>query len=142
MAKQLNVFIENKPGRIRAVTKLLGENRINIRALTIQDRLDFGMIKLLVDKPEAAEILLKDNNFACALKDLLPILIDDAPGSLDRLMGVLEEKNINLKDAYGFLVESCEQAVICIEVKDPVNTRAAVTAAGYQILEKEDLYGL
>lgn len=142
MAKQLNVFIENKPGRIRAVTKLLGENNINIRALTIQDRVDFGMIKLLLDKPEEAHVLLKENNFACALKDLLPILIDDTPGGLDKLMRVLEEKNINLKDAYGFLVESCEQAVICIEVKDPETAKAAVNAAGYQVLEKEDLYGL
>ena len=71
-------------------------------------------------------------------------VIDDAFNILieDIYPKVLEEKEINLKDAYGFLLESCEQAVICIEVKDPVNTRAAVRAAGYQILEKDDLYGL
>ncbi len=142
MASQLNVFIENRPGRIKAVTALLGDNDINIRALTIQDRGDFGMMKLLVNKPRQAQLLLADRGFACALKEIAAVLVDDRPGGLDSLMEILEENGVNIRDAYGFIVGTQKKAVFCLESSDPSVISSCVEECGFELLDEEELYAL
>ncbi|MDD5613987.1 MAG: acetolactate synthase, partial [Candidatus Omnitrophica bacterium] len=88
MAKQISVFMENKPGKLQAITDVLFKNGINIRAMTIQDRGEYGLMKLLVDKPNQAHLALLDKGFASALKDVLAILINDKPGGLNELAKV------------------------------------------------------
>ena len=85
MIKELNIFIDNKPGRLKAVTSLLNEDKINIRAFTVQDREEFGLMKLIVDRPNDAYLAITDKGFACALKEILAIQIKDEPGGLDNL---------------------------------------------------------
>ncbi len=142
MAKQINIFVENKPGRLKAVTEILFKNKINIRAMTIQDRGDFGLMKLLVDKPNRAYLALADEGFACALKDILAILIEDKPGGLYKLAEVFLEKEINVVDAYGFVINSKKSAVWCVEVKEAEKIKKVVEEAGFQVLEDEELYEL
>ncbi len=142
MAKQLNVFVENKPGRLKSVTEILFENDINIRAMTIQDRGDFGLMKLLVDKPQSAYLALNDKGFACALKDILAIVIDDKPGGLYKLADVFLRNNINVVDAYGFVIESSKFAVWCVEVKEPSLIKEKVEKEGFKVLTEEQLYEL
>lgn len=142
MAKELNVFIDNKPGRLRAVTKLLSENNINLRALTIQIREDFGLIKIIVDKPKEAAVLLSSNGFACALKEILAILIEDKPGGLDKVLALFAENNINIVDSYAFIVTSGKYAVYCVEVEQLEYVKKLLEKSGISLLTEEELYGL
>ena len=81
MPKELNIFVENRPGRLRSVAEILSLNKINVRTMTLQDRGEFGLMKMIVDKPQAAHLALQDKGFACALKDILAIALKDKPGS-------------------------------------------------------------
>ena len=119
MAKQVNVFLDNRPGRLRTLTEVLHKNKINIRATTIQSREEFGLVKLLVDKPDEAHLVLQNEGFACAVKDVLAVLMKDKPGGLFALTKVLSDENVNITDAYGFVIESGKKAVFCVEVENP-----------------------
>ncbi|HEV56337.1 MAG TPA: acetolactate synthase, partial [Phycisphaerales bacterium] len=94
MAKQLTVFVENRPGRMKSVSDILLENRLNIWAFAIQDRGEFGLMKLIVDRPEQARLALADHGFACALKEVLAVTAPDRPGNLDRLTTALLDSNV------------------------------------------------
>ena len=143
MAKQLNIFIENRPGRLKSITGILSEAGLNIHAFTIQDRGDFGLIKLIVDKPKEAYLALADRGFACALKDIVAISIDDRPGNLLKLTTLLYDHQINVIDAYGFVIEPSKRGICCLEVenlKNHPNIDQLIQQAGFTILEDEKLY--
>jgi hypothetical protein len=139
MAKQINIFVDNKPGKLKAIAGLLFKNEINIRAVTIHDRKEFGMIKLLVDKPEKAHLILQDNGFASAIKEVLAIFISDKPGGLFNLASSFEKHEINIIDAYSFTKESKNVAIWCSEVSDFKKAENLLKADGYTILSDEDL---
>lgn len=142
MAKQINVFVENKPGRFRKVTQILSEAGINIRAIQVQDRGDFGVMKLLVNDPDRGHLLLSDAGFATALKDVLAIVVDDKPGGLLKLAEMFEKEQMNMLDAYGFIASSGNEAVWCTEVTDIEAAATLIEKAGFRILNPEELYDL
>jgi len=144
MAKQLTIFIENKPGKLESVTEHLLNSGIDIRAFTIQDRGDYGLLKLIVDKPREAYLALADLGFACALKDILAVSVDDKPGNLHKLATAMAKANINVKDAYGFVLQPHQNGICCLEIENLKHTRAAevVSEAGFTVLEDAELYNL
>ncbi|MDP8233716.1 MAG: ACT domain-containing protein [Candidatus Saelkia tenebricola] len=142
MAKQINVFMENKPGRLQSITKILYENDINIRAMTIQDRGEYGLMKLLVDKPNQAHLALVDSGYASALKDALAILIDDSPGGLYKLATIFLNQGINVLDGYGFVIDSKKSAIWCVEVEEIKQIKEIVEKEGFEVLEDQSLYEL
>ena len=144
MTKQLNIFVENRPGRLEAVTKNLTESKIDIKAFTIQDRGEFGLVKLIVDKPQQAYLSMADLGFACALKDILAISIPDSPGNLHMLMTALAEGQINVIDAYGFVLQPSKQGICCLEIKDirETNAEEIVRKIGFEVLSDEELYNM
>ena len=142
MAKQVNVFLENRPGRVASVTGLLADQGINIRAITIQDRGDYGLMKLLLDRPEEAHLALQEKGFASALKDVLAVRVDDRPGGLHRLASAVGKHGVNILDGYGFVIEAGKGAVWCAQVEDPKTVRDVLQAEGFEVLEDEALYSL
>jgi len=142
MTKQVNVFAENKPGRLKKVTEILFHAGINIRAMEIQDRGEFGVMKLLVDDPEKANLALSDEGLATALKDVLAVVIEDKPGGLYKLAEVFEREQINMVDAYGFVVESASEAIWCVDVDDVDRTRRILETNGFRCLSETELYEL
>jgi hypothetical protein len=137
MAKELNIFVENRPGRLRSVAEVLSQSKINVRTMTLQDRGEFGLMKMIVNKPQEALLALQDKGFACALKDILAIALKDKPGSFLRLADLLYTHKVNVLDAYGFVIESNKQAVFCVEVKDMENIRKILQKEGFDLLEDE-----
>lgn len=137
MAKEVNVFLDNRPGRLHSVAQVLSEKKINVRTMTLQDRSEFGLMRLIVDKPEAAHLAFADKGFACALKEILAIMLDDKPGSFFRLTDIFSKNNINILDAYGFVVESGKSAVFCVEVKDIEGMKKILQKEGFTLLEEE-----
>ena len=142
MAKQVNVFLENRPGRLASVTDLLARSGIDIRAVTIQDRGDYGMMKLLVDQPEKAHRIFTEANFACALKDVLAVRLPDRPGALAELARVFQVHGINVLDGYGFVVEKGKSAVWCSQVESPAEMETVVEREGFEVLGDDELYAL
>ena len=144
MSRQLNIFVENKPGRINSIAENLCKSNIDIRAFAIEDRGDYGLLKLIVDKPEQAYLALADLGCACALKDILAISIPDEPGNFHRLTSALAQNNINVADAYGFVLQPHKTGVCCIELEREqlAKVEKLVTDAGFSILGDEELYNM
>jgi len=144
MAKQLHIFVENKPGRLRAITDSLQKVGINIRAFAIQDRGDYGLMKLIVSNPEQAHLSLADTGCACALKDVLAVSIPDKPGNLHRLLSVLVDGSINIVDAHGFVLQPSQKGVCILEIENLAQTNAeqVVRKAGFEVLNDDQLNNL
>ncbi|MGD1042740.1 MAG: hypothetical protein ABR913_06700 [Sedimentisphaerales bacterium] len=144
MAKQLTIFLENRPGRLSAVAKSLIDNNIDIRAFTIQDRGDYGLVKLIVNNPSQAYLALANLGCACALKDIIAISIPDKIGNFELLTSALAENNINVKDAYGFVLQTNLKGVCCLEIEESQSAAAqkVIQSAGFTILKDDELYNL
>lgn len=144
MAHQLTIFLENRPGRIQSISKVLVENNMNIWAFTIQDRGEFGLIKMIVDKPRQAQLVLADMGFACAMKEVLAVTAADAPGNLAKLTAALMDKNVNIKDAYGFVALTDRKGICILEFENPdgVDLEETIADFGFMIMTDEQLYEL
>lgn len=144
MAKQLTIFVENRAGRLKSISENLRKSGIDIRAFTIQDRGDYGLLKLIVNKPNDAYLALADLGCACALKDILAVSVPDQPGNFHKLTSALADNGINVKDAYGFVLQPHQTGVCCMEIEQPLLTKATKIAqdAGFAVLEDEELYSL
>lgn len=146
MAKQLTIFVENRPGRIQSVAQILEEAGLNVWAFTIQDRGQFGLMKVILDNPEKGKLALEDTGHACALKEVIAIQAPDKPGNLNKLTKVLLDQNVNISDAYGFTPpDTNERSGICfLELKDAAEgaLENALEKLGFTILTDEELYDL
>ncbi len=142
MPYQVSVFAENKPGKIERITSVLNENDINIRAITIADSGDYGIIKLLLDRPEEGCEHLKEKGIAATLKEIVAVKIDDRPGGLYHVASLLREQNINVDDAYGFMVKSHEESVFVFQVDNVKNAEKILENAGFTTLKEKELYYL
>lgn len=140
MAYQVSVFAENKPGKIERITSVLAKQNINIRAITINDSGDYGIIKLLLDRPEDGCTALKEEGIAATLKEIVAVKIQDKPGSLHKVAAILKEHAINVDDAYGFTVKPHEESVFVFQVDNPKSAEKVLKDAGYQLLADKELY--
>ncbi len=140
MPQQISIFAENRPGKIERISGILGDRGINMRAITIADSGEYGIIKILVDKPVDGCNALKAEGFAATLKDIVAVLIDDSPGGLHRASSVLSKNNLNVDDAYGFTIRGSNEAVFVFQVKDTVKTEKILVAAGFKVLGDKELY--
>ena len=102
--KQLSVFVENVAGSLMKVTQELVNDKINIRAISSFDTPEFGILRLIVDKPEEAVQCLKEKGFFVQTKDVIAVEIEDRMGSLNRMLGVLAEGNISISYIYSFVI--------------------------------------
>lgn len=140
MPHQVSVFAENKPGKISRITEILSRKKINIRAITISDSGDYGIIKLLLDKPQAGNEALQKEGIASTLKDIVAIKIDDSPGGLHRAASVLSEKEVNVEDAYGFTIRENNLAVFVFQVENVPLTEKILKSEGFKIISDNELY--
>ena len=101
--KQISIFVENQPGRLAEITGILGNNHVDIRAMSIADTTDFGILRIVVDNPKKAYEALKEANFTVSLTDVIAIGIEDQPGGLAKAMQVLEADEISVEYMYAFI---------------------------------------
>jgi hypothetical protein len=136
-AYQLSVFAENKTGRLAKVTQILSKEKINIRAITISTSGDSGLINFIVDHPKQGQKVLAKAGFTVTLKPIISVLIKDKPGSLNELVNLLADKNINIENAYGFVLESWKQAVFIIDVDQLEKTEELLEKAGFETVNAD-----
>ena len=140
--KQISVFLENKSGRLAQVTRVLGENGINIRALAIADTTDFGILRLIVNNPELAYRVLKEAGFTVSVTDVIAVEVADEPGGLARVLAVLAEVNINIEYLYAFVQRTASAALVVFRVEQLDEAVGALQARGVRILSGEEVYSL
>jgi len=135
VAYQLSVFAENKPGRLAKVTGILGREKLNIRAISISTSDDFGVINLLVDDPKRASAVLSDEGLTVSLKEVIAVLIEDKPGGLDKLVQLLSAEDVNIENAYGFVLESWKKAVFVVDVDQLEKTQELLKKNKFETLD-------
>ncbi|MEM2925321.1 MAG: ACT domain-containing protein [Methanocellales archaeon] len=121
--KQISLFAENKPGRLANVTEHLYKANINIRAFTIAEAGDFGVIRMVVDDPKRAYKVLRDAGFTVSETDVIGIEMADRPGGLYEIAKQMGDNNINIEYAYAFVTKSSEKAMLIVRV---TNTKEAI----------------
>lgn len=138
--KQLSVFIENRPGRLSAVTKILGDNDINIRAMSLADTKDFGILRLIVDDSDKSKAVLKDNGFSVTETGVLAVKISDTPGGLAAAMQTLYSDNISVEYMYSAFINTQDNtAYLIVRVENVTSAAQALTEAGFALTTQDEL---
>ena len=137
--KQLSVFVENKFGRISEIFNALAENSIDISALSLADTSEFGILRLIVDKPELAVDVLKAEGVIVKLSDVLAIAIDDTPGGLAKALSVLTDANVVIEYMYAFIGKADGKAMTVIRVDDEAKAIDALNKGGVTQLTTDDI---
>lgn len=142
MASQVTVFVENKPGRISKVTRVLADKGLNIRAITISDMGEYGLINVVTNDPARAESVLREEGLTVSRKYVIGVLMEDKPGALADIAEFLHKKEINIANAYGFILKEGTRAVLIIEVEDFAHAERVLRNGGFHTLTKEELENL
>lgn len=137
--KQISVFIENKKGALAQATRYIAENKINLRALSIADTQDFGILRIICEEPEKANQVLQEGGFLTTMTKVLAAPISDEPGSLANILEVLSEANVMIEYTYAF-VSAKAGAYMIFRVDDNQLAAATLAAAGIRIVDQEDLF--
>lgn len=138
-AYQLTIPAENKPGVLARITSILARKTINIRSATISSFGDSGFINLIVDNPQMGQKVLSKEGIPVELKEVLAVLIDDRPGGLNKLLQILAAQNVNIENAYGFVIQSRKNAVFVLDVKDLERAKDLIEASGFETLTPQEL---
>ena len=132
--QQISVFLENRAGRLNAVIGLLGDNGINLRALSLADTSDFGILRLIVDKPDKAMKILQKHNFTFSSTEVVAVEVPDVPGGLAGVLRLLTDKRINVEYMYAFVEKKGAKAVIVFRFDNPASAVAIMKKAGVTFL--------
>lgn len=142
MVKQISVFLENKEGRLAEVTRVLAENGINIRALSIADTTDFGILRIIVHDPDKAYQVLNDAGFAVSVKEVLAIGIKDVPGALSKVLVTMSQNSIVIEYMYAFLGKAGDKAMVILKVSDNQKAVDVLEQTGVPVIDAEEVYKL
>lgn len=140
LIKQISIFVENKPGRLNSITKLLKDNDIDIRALSIADTKDFGILRLIVNKPELACEVLKGADCTVSITNVIAIGINDKPGGLADAMDCLYRANISVEYMYAFITKTSDQAYVILRVENNDKALEALQDENFTILTEKEVY--
>lgn len=137
--KQLTVFVENKQGAIVDITEALAANNVDLRALSIADTKDFGILRLIVNNNDVAAKALSDHGYIIKNTEVVGVKIGDAPGKLSTALKVLDEKDINLEYLYAFMTRTEKHAYVVLRVADNTAAESALEEAGFHLITDADV---
>ena len=137
--KQLTVFVQNKKGTVVEVTEILAKNNINLRALSIAETQDFGILRLIVNDEKTAEAVLSESGYLIKVIDVVGVKIGDAPGKLTEALSVLDKENINVEYMYAFMARTEKHAYVVLRVEDNAVAEGSLTNAGFKMITEADI---
>ena len=140
--EQISIFIENKSGRLAEITRILGDAGINIRALSLADTSDFGILRLIVNDVETAKAVLKEKGFTVSKTEVVAVEVPDRPGGLSSLLQMLDADQINVEYMYAFVERCGGNAVIIFRFDETDKAIGTLRDSGFTILKGERLYSL
>ncbi len=141
-AEQISVFLENKAGRLAEVTAILRDANVNIRALSLADTTDFGILRLIVNNNEVAEKVLKDEGFTVGKTNVLAIEVDDNPGGLNKVLDPLTSEGINVEYMYAFANPKSKNAIMIFRFHDLDKAISILEKNKISIIKGKDVYSL
>ncbi|MCI5892573.1 MAG: ACT domain-containing protein [Clostridiales bacterium] len=142
LVKQISVFMENRPGRLAEITKVLSDNDVDIRAINIADTTDFGILRMIVNDEVKAEKVLRDNQMTANTSEVIAISIPDSVGAFSSVIQLLKDKDISIEYIYSFIGEKSTKAVIVLKTSDLEASAAILKENGVTVLTKEDVNNL
>ena len=137
--KQVTVFVQNKPGALVAITDTLAAHNVNIRALSIADTQEFGILRLIVNDNDTALKTLTEEGYLLKTTDVVGVKIGDQPGKLSGALAVLDKAGINMEYLYAFMARTEKHAYVVLRVADNAAAEAALEAADYHIITDADV---
>ncbi|MBF0327903.1 MAG: acetolactate synthase [Nitrospirae bacterium] len=138
--KQISVFLENKKGHLLEVLNVLSKAKINIRALSIADTSDFGILRLILPDPDKAAKILSQNKITVKETEVIAVGVSDKPGGLAEALQALNSANLNLEYMYAFVAKSKEKAVVVFRTENINAGIKALKKAGIPMLKAEEIY--
>jgi hypothetical protein len=135
--KQISVFLENKKGRLAEITKLLTEEGLDIRAMSLSDTGDFGVLRLIVNDHLRGLAALRAHDWAAQETDVLAVEIQDTPGSLHRIVEVLDSRDVNVEYLYTFFGKKGNNVLVVFKADNAAGAAGALTAAGIPLLSED-----
>ena len=138
VAKQLSVFIENRKGRLGEVLAVLKENGVNILSLSLADTTEYGLLRLIVSDPKKGKEKLASEGFSTMLTDVLVIKINHIAGSLQDLVKILSEKDVNVEYMYGLSIDG-EKASVVLKTSDVERTNSILAECGVETLSSDEI---
>ena len=140
--KQLTVFVENRQGTMVSVTETLAKHNVNIRALSIAETEDFGILRLIVNNEDTAVKILSEEGYLIKITDVIGVKIGDEPGKLSAALGVLDKAGINLEYLYAFMSRTEKHAYVVLRVEDNAAAEAELEGAGFHLVTDADVLKL
>ena len=138
--EQLSIFLENKAGRLAEVTRALSKANVNIRALSLADTSEFGILRLIVNDHEKAKAVLKEQGFTVGRTSVVAVAVEDQPGGLDKILQMLSDKGINVEYMYAFVQAGGEHAALILRFDKTDKAVEVLTEHGVPIIPGEKLY--
>ena len=137
--KQLTVFVQNKKGTVVSVTEILSKNNINLRALSIAETQDFGILRLIVNDEKLAELVLAEQGYIIKVIDVVGVKIGDEPGKLSEALSVLDKEDINVEYMYAFMARTEKHAYVVLRVENNEIAETALANAGFKMITEADV---
>lgn len=139
LIKQMSVFVENTTGRLAELTRILAEHGIDIKASTIADTVDFGILRCIVPNPEAATEILKEAGFTASITEVIAVTLEDRPGGLHKVLQILADNDIGVDYIYSTIKSKGDEAVVMIKVEDPKKAMDILTSNGVKLYNMSEL---
>ena len=139
---QLSIFLENKEGRLFNTLDIIEELNINIRALSIADTSEFGILRLIVSDPLMVKEKLEEKNFIVKITKVLAVAITDEPGGLNKVLKILDENNINLEYLYAFVEQKTYDAIVILRLEDMGEGLQILKEGDLTVISPEEIYSL
>lgn len=140
--KQLSVFVENKSGRLSDILTTVGNANIDISALSIADTTDFGIVRMIVNDPEQAASVLRENGFVVKVTDVIALAVADIPGGLAKEVEKLKNAGISIEYMYAFIGKSDKGALVIVRVEDPEKAIEVLKGESVTLVSPEEVYRL
>lgn len=137
--KQLTVFVENTQGSLVNITDILAENNINLRALSIAETLEFGLLRLIVNDNDTAAKALTEQGYVLKITDVVGVKIGDQPGKLSKALAVLADAGVNVEYLYAFMARTERHAYVVLRPTDNAAAESALEAAGFHLITDADV---
>ncbi len=136
---QISIFLENRKGRLSEVIDVLGNSSINVRALTVAETENFGVLRMVVDNPTKAIETLKDNGFVANTTDVIAVEVADEPGALASLLKVIDAGGLNVEYMYGFVERKVDRAMMIFRFDDTHKAADILAASGVKVVGESDI---
>ena len=137
--KQLTVFVENKQGALVDITETLATNEVNLRALSIADTQDFGLLRLIVSDNDVASSALMEKGYVLKITEVVGVKIGDQPGKLSKALSVLAQAGINVEYLYAFMARTERHAYVVLRPTDNAAAEKALEDAGFHLITDGDV---